>query len=127
MQVNYYFHLKAVWTVIHSFLLANRQNLINARAYANLGIVLVEVNNEEAVLRSATELQQTGTLRKSVPYRDFCAYTFADGKLSLQEVISPGVQNRVGFTSVVDTRKNYLCCYVIIMNNFTVNYSVCVL
>ncbi len=105
MQVNYYFHLKAVWTVIHSFLLANRQKLINARAYANLGIVLVEVNNEEAILRSATELQPTGTLRMSVPYREECAYTLVNGKLHLQVVMSAAVQTHVGLTFVVDTRK----------------------
>ncbi len=79
----------------------------NARKEAkqtNLGIVLVEVNNREATLRSVTELQPTGTLRMSIPYRDGCAYTFANGKLSLQVVMSAGVQNHMGLTSVAETR-----------------------
>ncbi len=46
-------------------------------------LVLVEVNHGEAILRSATELKPTGTLRMSVLYRNDCAYTFANGKLHL--------------------------------------------
>ncbi len=46
----------------------------------NLGIVLVEVNTEEAILRSATEFQPAGALKLPIPYRINCAYTFANGK-----------------------------------------------
>ncbi len=70
----------------------------------NLGIVLVEVNHGEAILRSATEIQPTGTLRMSIPYREGCAYTFANGKLSLQVVMSAGVQNYMGLKPVFDTK-----------------------
>ncbi len=59
----------------------------NARKEAkqtNLGIVLVDANHGEAILRSATELLPTGTLRMPVPYRADCAYTFTNGKLSRQ-------------------------------------------
>ncbi len=79
----------------------------NARKEAkqtNLGIVLVDANHGEAILRSVTELQPTGTLRMSVPYREGCAYTFANGKLSLRVVMSAGVQNHMGLTSVAETR-----------------------
>ncbi len=79
----------------------------NARKEAkqtNLGIVLIEFNHVEAILRSVTELQPTGTLRMSIPYRDGCAYTFANGKLSLRVVMSAGVQNHMGLTSVAETR-----------------------
>ncbi len=69
---------------------------------AKLGMVLVEANHGEAILRSATELHPTGTLRMSVPHRGGCAYTFADGGYHLQVVMSVGVQNHVGLTSVVD-------------------------
>ncbi len=62
---------------------------------ANLGIVLVEVIHGKAILRSATELQPTGKLRLSVPYRGGCVYTFTDGKLHLQVVMPVGVQNHV--------------------------------
>ncbi len=76
--------------------LAFRQRLIDARKAAkraNLAIFLVEENNGEAILRSATELQPTGTLRMPFPYREGCAYTFANGKLHFQVVVSVGVQN----------------------------------
>ncbi len=86
---------------------------------ANPGIVLVEVKNEVAILRSVTELQPTVSSRMSVPYRDLCAYTFGNGKLTLQVVMSVGVQIHMGLTSV--------CCYVMKMNNFTLYYSVCVI
>ncbi len=79
----------------------------NARQEAkqtNLGIVLVEVNHGEAILRSVTEILPTGTLRMSIPYRDDCAYTFVNGKLSLRVVMSAGVQNHMGHTSVAETR-----------------------
>ncbi len=48
-----------------------------------LRIFLVELKNEQAILSSSTELQQRGTLWMPVPYREGCAYTFANGKLSL--------------------------------------------
>ncbi len=62
------------------FYLSNRQRLINARAYANSGILLVAVKRGEATLRSVTELQPAGTLRMPIPYREYCGYTFANGK-----------------------------------------------
>ncbi len=40
----------------------------------------LEVNNEEAILRSATEFQPAGPLRMSIPFRCDCAYTFASGQ-----------------------------------------------
>ncbi len=54
---------------------------------ATLGIVLVEETNGEAILRTVTELQPSGTVRMSVPYRYYCAYTFANGKLHAQSWI----------------------------------------
>ncbi len=42
--------------------------------------MLVEVNTEEAILRSATEFQPAGALELPIPYRDGCAYTLASGK-----------------------------------------------
>ncbi len=68
---------------------------------ANLGIVLVEENHGEAILRSASEFQ---TLRMSVPFRETCAYTFVNGKLHLQVVISVGVQIHMGLKSVAETK-----------------------
>ncbi len=75
---------------------AIRQRLIDARKEARravgfgeerkeakqpkLGIVLVEVNNEEAILRSATEFQPAGALRMPIHNRQYCGYTFANGK-----------------------------------------------
>ncbi len=47
----------------------------------NLGIVLVEDSNEEAILRSATEIQPAGALKLPIPYRNGCVYTFANGKV----------------------------------------------
>ncbi len=42
--------------------------------------MLVEVNNEEAILRSATEFQPAGAHKLPIPYLESCAYTFANGK-----------------------------------------------
>ncbi len=42
--------------------------------------MLVEVNNEEAILRSATEFQPAGALKLPIPYRNSCAYTLGNGK-----------------------------------------------
>ncbi len=98
-----------------------------SEAAANLGIALVEVNNGEAILRSATELQPTGTLRMPIHYRDDCAYTFVNGKLHLHVVMSVGVHNHVGLTSVLDTGKRELCSCMLKRNNFIPYYSVCVL
>ncbi len=71
------------------FYFSNRQRLINARACANSGILLVELNNGEAILRPVTELQPTGTLRMPIPYRNGCAYTFANGKFfSSQKMVA---------------------------------------
>ncbi len=81
----------------HSFCLAIREMLIDARKearrairfgaerkeakHSNLGIVLVEVNNGNAILRSATEFQPASfKLKLPIPYRDYCAYTLANGK-----------------------------------------------
>ncbi len=47
----------------------------------NLGKVLVEDSNEEAILRSATEFQPAGALELPVPIRGGCVYTFANGKV----------------------------------------------
>ncbi len=62
------------------FYYSHRQKLINERACANSAILLVEVSDEKAILRSAGELQPTGALRIPSPYRDYSAYTFAIGK-----------------------------------------------
>ncbi len=94
------FYLTAIETrmregIIFVFL-AFRQRLIDARKdakRANLAIFLVEENNGKAILRSMTELQPTVTFTMPVPYREDCAYTFANGKLHLQVVVSVGVQN----------------------------------
>ncbi len=59
---------------------SNRQKLIDERACANSGILLVEVKNGEAILRSATELQPTGASRMPIPIRECCGYTFGNGK-----------------------------------------------
>ncbi len=42
--------------------------------------MLVEENNGNAILRSATEFQPAGALRMPIPYQYGCAYTFAKGK-----------------------------------------------
>ncbi len=43
-------------------------------------VLLVEVTVDEALLRSVTEFQPTGSLRMPIPYRIDCAYTLINGK-----------------------------------------------
>ncbi len=78
-----------------------KEDALKEAKQANLGIFLVEVNNEESILRSATEFQPTGTLTMSIPYRKCCAYTFSQGDLSIQVVMSVGVLIQVAPTCVV--------------------------
>ncbi len=42
-------------------------------------VLLVEVTIDEALLRSVTEFQPTGSLRMPIPYRIDCAYTLING------------------------------------------------
>ncbi len=81
------------------FYFSNRQRLINARAYANFGLLLVEVKNGEAILRSATELQSTGALRMPIPYRECCGNTFANGKYFTTATFGWHAVMPVGLTS----------------------------
>ncbi len=71
-----------------TFILINRKNLTAALKEArraihidvnNEAVFLVEVKNEVATLRSATELQPTRSFRMEIPYRFVCAYAFAKG------------------------------------------------
>ncbi len=53
------------------------------RTSAESDLLLVEVTEweaPEAILRSVTEVQPTGSLRMSIPYRPGCAYSFANGR-----------------------------------------------
>ncbi len=58
----------------------NGKNLTAALKEARRAVLLVEVKNEIATLRSVTELQPMGSFRMSIPYRPDCAYVFAKGK-----------------------------------------------
>ncbi len=61
-------------------ILINRRNLTAALKEARRAVLLVEVNDGKATLRSATDLQPTGSFAMPIPYREYCAYTFANGK-----------------------------------------------
>ncbi len=59
----------------------DRQRLLSERNEARRAVLLVTLKrNEEAILRSVTELQPTGELRMPIPYRDRCRCTLANGK-----------------------------------------------
>ncbi len=46
---------------------------------SNLGVMLVEEYNGNAILRSVMAFQPTEPLSIPIPYRDYCAYTFTNG------------------------------------------------
>ncbi len=53
------------------------------RATPESDLLLVEVTEweaPEATLRSVTEFHPTGSLWMSIPYREGCAYSFANGR-----------------------------------------------
>ncbi len=71
---------------------------MNARIEARRVILLVEVNNGEATLRSASELQPTGPLRMPIPYREYCSYSFANGKFFSFAIVGCPAVMSVGLT-----------------------------
>ncbi len=67
-----------------SFLCGNRQRLIAARKEAKQivhesDVIIIEVKNGDAILRSATDLHPSGSLRMAIPFRERCAYSFTGG------------------------------------------------
>ncbi len=74
---------------LFTLILINRKKLTAALKKArqailldvkNEAVLLVEVKNAVATLRSVTELQPKGSFQMSIPYRRNCAYAFANGK-----------------------------------------------
>ncbi len=61
-------------------ILINRKNLTAALKEARRAVLLVEVNDGKATLRSATDLQPTGSFRMPIPYRIDCAWALANGE-----------------------------------------------
>ncbi len=61
-------------------ILVNRKNLTEALKKARRAVLLVEVKNGGAILRSMTELQPTGSFRMPIPYRTDCAWALANGE-----------------------------------------------
>ncbi len=61
-------------------ILINRKNLTAALKEARRAVLLVEVKSGDAILRTATDLQSTGSFRMPIPYRKDCAYTLASGE-----------------------------------------------
>ncbi len=62
-------------------ILINRKNLTAALKEARRAVLLVEVKEGKATLRSATDLKPTtGSFAMPIPYREYCAYTSANGK-----------------------------------------------
>ncbi len=53
---------------------------MSARVEARQAVLLVEVENGGAILRSATELKSLEAIRMPIPYRQNCAYALANGK-----------------------------------------------
>ncbi len=53
---------------------------MSARIEARQTVLLVEVENGDAILRSATELKPRAAIRMQIPYRQHCAYALANGK-----------------------------------------------
>ncbi len=67
-----------------SFLFVYRQRLIAAQKAAKeatneLDVLIVEEKSENAILRSASQLHPTGSLRMPIPFRERCAYSFTGG------------------------------------------------
>ncbi len=60
--------------------LLNRKNLTAALKDARRVVLLVEEKDGKATLRSATDLQPTGSFRMPIPYRKYCSYTLANGE-----------------------------------------------
>ncbi len=61
-------------------ILINRKNLTAALKEARRVVLLIEVNDGKATLRSATDLQPTGSFRIPIAYRKDCAYILANGE-----------------------------------------------
>ncbi len=53
---------------------------MSARVEARQAVLLVEVENGEAIFRSAKELKPPEAIRIPIPYRQHCAYALANGK-----------------------------------------------
>ncbi len=60
--------------------LINRNNLTAALKEARRVVLLVDVNDGKATLRSATDLNPARSFAMTIPYREYCAYTSANGK-----------------------------------------------
>ncbi len=56
---------------------------MSARVEARQAVLFVEVENGNAILRSATELKPQEAIRMPIPYRQHCAYALANGKIFL--------------------------------------------
>ncbi len=54
---------------------------MSARVEARQAVLLVEVENGNAILRSAKELKPQEAIRMPIPYRQHCAYALANGKI----------------------------------------------
>ncbi len=62
------------------FYLTNRQSLVDARQEARQVVLLVDVKDGKATLRSATDLKPARSFTMSIPYRPDCAYALANGE-----------------------------------------------
>ncbi len=81
----------------HYFHSTIRQRLIDARKEArrtipfieerkeakqsHRGIVLIEKNDENAILRYATDVQSAGAIRMAIPFKGGCVYTSTNGNI----------------------------------------------
>ncbi len=60
-------------------ILINRKNLTAALKEARRVVLFVDVNDGTATLRSATDLKPARSFTMPIPYREYCAYTSANG------------------------------------------------
>ncbi len=61
-------------------ILINRKNLTAALKEARRVVLLVDVNDGKATLRSATELKPARSFSMPIPYREHCSYALANGE-----------------------------------------------
>ncbi len=61
-------------------ILINRNNLTAALKEARRVVFLVEEKDKKATLRAATDLKPARSFTMAVPYREYCAYTSANGE-----------------------------------------------
>ncbi len=55
---------------------------MSARVETRQAVLLVEVENGGAILRSAKELKPQESIRMPIPYTQYCAYALANGYVS---------------------------------------------